>query len=457
MYQCVKCGFETSKPSIRCPRCGGLLIYRHGFRWSIDSGAQGIWKFRSMLPGFAIENSLSEGSTPLIPSNKLSGEGVRVYYKDEGRNPTGSFRDRVAALLTSHAYSLGYKGVVCATDGNMGASLAAYSTRLGLKAKAIVPRGSDWGKIVLMKSLGAEVIEHGESLDDVLVIAEKIADDEDLYNATAELNALSIEALKTIAFEITLDIGRPPDTIIVPVGSGLTLYSIYYGFREMLSHNVIRKLPRIVGVETCWNPRISIAMGYKVKACRMKPVIGLAYHYPPFENEAVEAIRSSGGDIVAVGSAEIFSAAEELARKEGLFVEPAAAAALAGYYKALDKGTIDEGIIVIVLTGHGLKAVGSYMGGNVRRRGLSRIMFSRDTKLEIIRLLYNRGGLNGYSIWRELGLKLTVQAIYQHLNELERKGILVSRIIDGKKYYYLSNKGLRIASLIEELYSLLYG
>jgi len=460
LYVCSRCGYSCEKPVIHCPQCGSIVHYIHGFRWEIDYGAHGIWRFRHQLPGFRVMNSLEEGFTPLLRSSRLSRElGVSsLYFKDEGRNPTGSFRDRVAALLTSHAYSLGYHGLVCATDGNTGASLAAYSTRLGLRVKAVVPRGSDWGKIVLMRGFGAEVIEHGESLDDVYSLAEKISLEEGLYNATSESNALSIEALKTIAYEIYLDLGDSLDYILVPVGSGLTLYSIYHGYRELLDNGVARRMPRLIGVETCWSPRISRALGLEARECSMKPVIGLAYRYPPLEREAVESIRVSRGFSIVVGWRDIASAGEMLARYEGLFVEPAAAAGLAGYLRAIGSGLVGrDDKVVIVLTGHGLKAFESYGSSRSRSRGLPRRVFSGDTKLEIIRLLSHSGELHGYSIWKMLGLGISVQAVYQHLNELERRGILVSRIVGGRRVYSLSNKGLRIASLLDELYELLRG
>lgn len=434
------------------------MHFRHEFKWFIDGKYPGIWKFKGQLPGFKIMNSLNEGLTPLIRSYRLSKE-VNVnnlYFKDEGRNPTGSFRDRVAALLTSHAYNLGFKELVCATDGNTGASLAAYSSRLALKVKAIVPRGSDWGKIILMKSFGAEVIEHGESLDDVYSLANKMAIEESLYNATSESNALSIEALKTISYEIYIDLGEVPDYIFIPIGSGLTLYSIFHGFMELMEHGIIDHLPRLIGIETCWNPRISRSMGLKARTCSMKPVIGLAYKYPPLEREAIYVIKQTNGFPVVVNWKNIFMASELLAKYEGLFVEPAAATAFAGYLEALGEGLVEkDNTSVILLTGHGLKAIESYSDRRVRIRSLPKKVFSGDTKLEIIRLLYRAGELHGYSIWKELGIKISVQAIYQHLNELERRGVLISRIVNGRKYYSLSNKGIRIASLLNELFDLL--
>ncbi len=451
-YKCVRCGFESSKPILHCPRCGSIVHFSHGFKWFIDSSRSGIYRFSSMLPVFSIENSLGEGFTPLIKSSRLSNEtGVsRLYFKNEGCNPTGSFRDRVAALLTSHAYELGYRVLVCGTDGNLGASLTAYASRLGFRVEAFVPRGCDWGKLVLMKSFGAHVIEHGESLDDVYGIVEKYALDRNYYNATSEANALSIEALKTIALEIYIDLGCVPDHIFIPIGSGLTLYSIYHGFTELLEHGIIDRTPHIHGVETCWNPRISLRLGYSVDKCVMEPIIGLAYRYPPLEKEVVDIIRDTGGGVWVVDRREVFYAGEELARKEGLFVEPAAATSYAGFTKALKEGFIGSSeSVVILLTGHGLKAFEHYTR-KLRVRKV-RNVFPSETKLEILRVLDEKGVLHGYGVWRELGLDISVQAVYQHLRDLEKKGIVISRIMDGKKYYMLTDRGRIIVEVLDEL------
>ncbi len=455
-YFCPRCGFSTREPILRCPTCKSLMVVKHSFKWFIDYSRRGIYKFYKMLPPIAIENSLDEGFTPLIKSKRISIE-LRIdnlYFKDEGRNPTGSFRDRVAALFTSHAYEIGYNTLVCATDGNLGASLAAYSARLGLNVKAVIPRGSDWGKIVLMKSYGAEIIEHGESLDDAYAYASTYAERERLYNATSESNALSIEALKTISFELFLELKKQPDHIFIPIGSGLTLYSIYYGFRELLEHKLIDKIPSIHGIETCWNPRISHLLGKKVSRCKMEPIIGLAYHYPPLEKEVVKVISETQGKIWVVDKNDIVASGEELARKEGLFVEPAASTSYAGFKKAIEQGFIDSReVVVVLLTGHGLKAYEKYAA---KRKTRAKTLFPKETKLEIIKTLYQSPSpLTGYILWKKLGINISVQAIYQHLSDLEKKGIVKSTIEYGKKYYTLTLKGKRIAELLLELTELL--
>jgi len=433
------------------------VLVPHKFDWKIDYDSLGIWRFSPMLPEFEVKNSLGEGFTPLVESINLVKELKleKLFFKDEGRNPTGSFRDRVAALITSHAKSVGAKTLVCATDGNTGASLAAYAARLGLRVKAYVPRESDYAKIILMKSLGAEVIARGETLDDVYnYVSRLVEENPEYYNATSEDNPLSIEALKTISLELYMELGNNIDTIIVPVGSGLTLYSIYHGFRELYEHGLIKKIPRLIGVQSCSNPSIALKLGIS-KKCDEKPIIGLAYELPPLERETIEAIKESKGSVVVVHRKQVIEAAEMLAKKEGLFVEPAAAVALAGLYEAVREYLVDKNdSIVLILTGHGLKAYEAYFEATRKKQIPSRI-FPKNTKMEIIRLLYEKEGLHGYSVWRELGLKVSVQAIYQHLNELERKGIVYSRVIGGKKHYYLTSKGKRIVELLNELSALL--
>jgi len=453
MFKCRNCGFTTSKPILRCPQCNSLLEAEHKFSWMIDNREKGIWIFKSILPEIKIRNSLGEGFTPLIESVFIGKKtGIeKLYFKDEGRNPTGSFRDRVAALITSHAKLEGYRKIVCATDGNTGASLAAYAARLGIKVITYVPRNADYSKIMFMKSFGAEVVEKGESLEDVYsFVNQYVLNNPSLYNGTSESNPLSIEALKTIAYELALDLINI-DKVLLPVGSGLTLYSLYKGFKELHENNVIKKIPKLIGIVHCSNRGILEEYGLSESVCKEKPVIGLSYTNPPFLREVIESVKETKGLIVPVTSTEIFKAGELIARYEGLFIEPSAASAIAGLLK-ISRQLDGSGNVVVLLTGHGLKGYEQYHG--LKKREKTRV-FYRDTKTEIIKLLMEKEGLHGYAIWKNLKIKVSLQAIYQHLHELEDKGIIYSRIVEGKRVYYLSLKGKRIAELLSEIESLL--
>lgn len=453
-FTCIKCGFRTDKPVLRCPKCGTILHAVHDFEWVIDEKKYGIWRFWRMLPKIKIHNSLGEGFTPLIESVYLEKMlGLKLYFKDEGRNPTGSFRDRVAALLTSHASMAGYEKLVCATDGNTGASLAAYAARLGLKVIAYVPRDADYSKIVFMKSLGAEVVQKGERLDDVYSFVNNIAvRDKKIYNATSEANPLSIEALKTIAFEIFRDLGDNVNTVVLPVGSGLTMYSIYHGFKELYKNNLMKKIPRIIGVTHCSNTEVLSITGMDVEECSEKPVIGLSYSFPPFAKEVVKVVKETRGLIIPVTLKDLLRAGEVMARREGLFIEPSAASAIAGLMK-VPRNILRRGEnVVVIITGHGLKGYEQYFG--IKKKERTRV-FYRDTKTEIIKLLKEQEGLHGYAIWKNLKIRITLQAVYQHLHELEKKGVVYSKEEEGKKLYYLSGKGKRVAELLDEIDTLL--
>jgi len=184
LYECPRCGFETTDPVMKCPRCSYIMHPRHGWDPTPRRGEQGIWAFEGVLPPIKVKISLGEGSTPLIKAARLRGEGI-IYFKDEGRNPTGSFRDRAAAIIVSDAASRGAKGLIAASDGNMGASLAAYAARAGINASIHVPSWTDPEKIMLIKAYGARVFTHDLSIDEILDHVARRARERGLYDASS--------------------------------------------------------------------------------------------------------------------------------------------------------------------------------------------------------------------------------------------------------------------------------
>ncbi len=394
--------------------------------WNMGVGlGMGIWRYSGILPETRNKVSLGEANTPLIEAMKLFHE--TIYYKDEGRNPTGSFRDRAAALIASDAADLRVKRLILASDGNMGASIAAYGARTGIPVTVYVPPWTDSEKIMLMKAFGANVIIHDKSLDELVRIADKRCRSEKCYNASSTMNVLSIEGLKTIAIEIYEQLGRAPREVILPLGSGLTLLSIYHGFKELLEHNMISYIPKLIGVETCGNPLYSSILKNTSK-CGEEPFPGLSYRKPIIMDQVVE-ILNKYGDVLVVTRRQVIESARRLAREEGLFVEPSSAVALAG---ALEIGLKDY--TTIILTGHGLKGPSAY---RLAPRTRSTALFPGSTKNMILELLKSKPGLTGYQVWRELGLKISVQAVYQHLHDLVDKGYLRVKVKNGLKHYYL--------------------
>jgi len=427
IVHCSRCGFRSDNyRGFYCPICGSLLDVIHDFKYKVNNKNTGIWIYESMLPSFKHRVTLGEGSTPLIESCRIFRE--TVFFKDEGRNPTGSFRDRAAALIVSDALDLGVKRLVLASDGNMGASIAAYGARTGLPVTVYVPPWTDHEKIVLMKAYGANVLIHDKSLDKLLKLVDRRSRD-GYYNASSTYNILSIEGLKTIVLEILYQLGKTPRTIVLPLGSGLTLLSLYHGFHELLKNNIVSNIPRFIGVETCGNPIYSsITRG--ISRCGEEPLPGLSYSKPLIMENVMEIIERYGETLV-VNRRKVVDAARELARSEGLFVEPSSAVALAG---ALEIGL--EDYTIILLTGHGLKGPSVYSRASKAR---STTLFPGSTKKLILDLLREKPGLTGYEIWKLLGLKISVQAIYQHLHELVNRGYLIVREDEGLKKYYLKS------------------
>ncbi|MEM1563854.1 MAG: pyridoxal-phosphate dependent enzyme, partial [Candidatus Bathyarchaeia archaeon] len=236
---CTTCGakFEAYPPRYSCKKCGSILEYKcddEALKTEKFVGPFTFWRYRKFLPAVRNVVSMGEGGTSLIKAWRLA-ESVglnNLYFKDETRNPTNSFRDRCAALMVSNAVDLGYKSLVCATNGNLGASLAAYCAKSGLACHVVVPRNVDMGKLAQMLIYDAIIEEHGEIVDDSLKRADELAKEMRWYQGSAEFNPLSIEALKTIAYEVYEQM-EAPDWFIAHMGSGGTLYAVWKGFKEL--------------------------------------------------------------------------------------------------------------------------------------------------------------------------------------------------------------------------------
>lgn len=441
IYKCLRCGYSIGEPEISCPRCGYLMHPEHNWMLRV-SRIHSIWDFAGVLPEINRKISLGEAWTPLVLSTKLFRE-TTVYFKDEGRNPTGSFRDRAASIIVSDAFTMNTKRIILASDGNMAASIAAYAAKAGIPVTVHVPSWTDPEKIMLVKAYGARVIVSDKSLDELLVTVKKKAGKYGYYNASSTHNPLSIEGLKTIGLEIFLDLQHVPRNIILPLGSGLTLLSIYHGFSELKQHGLINDFPRLIGVETCGNPLYSETLYRSIKKCDEKPLPGLHYRKPSVY-ELVLKIIEKHGDVLVVSRKEVFKAAKKLARNEGLFVEPSSAVALAG---ALKISIEDE--TVILLTGQGLKGPREY--GLASRSKRVTTLFPGTTKALILSILRDHPGLTGYNVWKKLGLRISVQAVYQHLNDLVSNGLIEARVDEGVKKYYLSRQGMRLLRVMNDL------
>ena len=314
-----------------------------------------IEEYRERLP--VLEStpvvSLCEGGTPLVRSDPLSTEtGLEVYLKYEGANPTGSFKDRGMSVAISKALEEGSKAVVCASTGNTSASASAYAGKAGVTCGVLVPKGKiAQGKMAQTLVHGARVLEVEGTFDEALTVARDLSD---RYPVTLvnSVNPYRLEGQKTAAFEICDALGRAPDYHLTPVGNAGNITSHWMGYTEYLADGVIEKAPRLFGFQA--RGAAPIVLGRPV-ARPSTVATAIRIGNPASWDRAVAAASESKGRILAVTDREIVAAYRRLAH-EGLFVEMASAASVAGLLQVAAEGLIDPGsTVVCVLTGHGLK------------------------------------------------------------------------------------------------------
>jgi threonine synthase len=297
--------------------------------------------------------SLGEGGTPLVRSTPLSAEtGCEVWLKYDGTNPTGSFKDRGMTVAISRAIEDGARAVVCASTGNTSASAAAYAAKAGIPCGVLVPKGKvALGKMAGTLVHGARVLEVDGNFDASLGLARDLAEG---YPVTLvnSVNPHRIQGQKTCAFEIVDALGRSPDLHLLPVGNAGNITSHWLGYSEYLDDGVIAEPPRLFGFQAAGAAPLVVG-----EPVRDPQTIATAIRIgnPASWEGAVEAARASEGAIRAVTDREILAAYRRVAR-EGLFVEPASAASVAGLLRLHADGELAGGqLVVCVLTGHGLK------------------------------------------------------------------------------------------------------
>ncbi|MFH1767855.1 MAG: threonine synthase [Candidatus Omnitrophota bacterium] len=306
--------------------------------------------------------TILEGNTPLIPAPAVSaflGKRFELYLKYEGLNPTGSFKDRGMTVAVSKAKEERQRAVICASTGNTSASAAAYAGRANLKCIVVIPEGAiALGKLAQALMHNAEVVAVKGNFDDALTLVREISS---LYpvRLVNSLNPHRIEGQKTAAFEIVDVLGDAPVFHSLPVGNAGNITAYWKGYKEYYSYRKINRLPIMLGFQA--KGACPIVKG---KAVRKPKTIATAIRIgnPASWQKALEAKAESGGVIDAVTDREIVSAYKLLAKYEGVFVEPASSASIAGLFKLNKEGYFKRFInsfgkitIVATLTGHGLK------------------------------------------------------------------------------------------------------
>jgi threonine synthase len=300
--------------------------------------------------------TLLEGNTPLIAAPKLAeeaGGGFDLYLKYEGVNPTCSFKDRGMTAAMTQARAKGAQLVVCASTGNTSASAAAYASRAGLRCAVLLPHGKiALGKLAQARMYGAEMIALRGSFDDALRLVRDLGTQPGVEIVNS-INPVRIEGQKTGAFEICDVLGRAPDFHFLPVGNAGNITAYWRGFREYHQHGRITTLPRMCGFQAAGAAPI-----VEGRVINDPQTIATAIRIgnPASWAGATEAVTQSNGLIESVTDAEILSAYSRIARLEGIFVEPACAAPVAGLIRMGRRGLIPAGsVVTLTLTGHGLK------------------------------------------------------------------------------------------------------
>ena len=300
--------------------------------------------------------TLFEGNTPLVPAPRLAeatDRSMQIYLKCEGFNPTGSFKDRGMTMAISKALETGSRAVICASTGNTSAAAAAFAARAGIRAFVMVPKGAvALGKLSQAAIHGAKVLMVDGNFDQALTIVRQIAE---RYPVTLvnSVNPFRLEGQKTGAFEICDQLGRAPDYHLIPVGNAGNITAYWRGYREYHRAGRVKELPRMVGFQAAGAAPI-----YENRVIEEPRTVATAIKIgnPASWGPALEATKDSRGWIDIVTDEEILRAYRLLAHEEGIFMEPASAATVAGLIKLIKAGRFEPGsTLVLTLTGHGLK------------------------------------------------------------------------------------------------------
>ena len=375
--ECINCHTKYDIDDIVyfCRKCGDILEIKLDFARLAETLKSGdwkktplsVWRYRDFMPIHESAKivTLNEGGTGLHRSERLGKElGLKnLYVKNEGENPTGSFKDRGMTVGVTKAVELGARHVICASTGNTSASLAAYAARAGIKCTVLIPSGKiAYGKLAQAMIHGAKVLQVRGNFDEALEFVLKLAEKHKNIYLLNSINPFRIEGQKSLGYEICEQLNNDaPDRIIVPVGNAGNISAIWKGLTEFHKLGYIKTLPKMTGIQAAGSAPIVQAI--KTNSDKIIPVdkpetvaTAIRIGAPVSWKKAINAIRESYGTAETVTDEEILDAQKTLAQIEGIFVEPASASSIAGLKKLVKSGVIGKNErVVCVTTGHGLK------------------------------------------------------------------------------------------------------
>ncbi|MDZ4764616.1 MAG: threonine synthase [Chloroflexota bacterium] len=382
IFQCSICDREYAPDAVTytCPVCGMVgtldVLYDYAaIRAKLDrdklsaSKQASMWRYADLLPD-AVQPPLRVGMTPLYDVPRLAADlGVRAaWVKDDGLNPTGSFKDRASALVVGRALHQEIRVVATASTGNAAAALAGVGASVGrdkLETIIFVPASAPEAKIAQLLVYGATVLLIEASYDVAFDLCYQMCLEQGWYCRNTGINPFTTEGKKTAAFEIAEQLDwRVPDVVMVSVGDGNILAGIHKGFADLQRLGWIERIPRLIGVQAQNSSPLVEAWENGTAAVDMQPVDAdtiadsISAGLPRDRAKALRAVRETDGAFVAVPDSAILAAIPALARLTGVFAEPACAAVYAGAKRALELGYLDSNeSVAFVLTGNGLKDV----------------------------------------------------------------------------------------------------
>jgi len=373
--------YAVEDVKVSCAKCGSLLDIKYDWsklpvpknlnffehRWSTKgTGTEGrldfsgVWRFRELMPFYRTEEdvvTIGEGRTVLQSADLLSSRmGMRpgkLLLQYEGLNPSGSFKDNGMTAAFTHARMVGARRVACASTGNTSASLALFAAFAEMQGIVFIGSGKiSFGKLSQALDYGALTLQIQGDFDACLRRVRQVADKLGIYLMNS-VNPFRLEGQKTGAFEVCDQLGRAPDYHLIPVGNAGNITAYWRGYREYHRASRVTELPRMVGFQAAGAAPI-----YENRVIEEPRTVATAIKIgnPASWGPALEAVKDSRGWIDIVTDEEILRAYRMLAREEGIFMEPASAATVAGLVKSVKAGRFEPGsTVVLTLTGHGLK------------------------------------------------------------------------------------------------------
>jgi len=387
---CRECSATYPPEAVHaCERCFGPVEVRYDYkalatavtRESIASGPPSMWRYKELLP---VDGhgpvSLGAGYTPLVRADRLAAEiGLgELWVKDDTRNPTGSFKDRVVSVALTKARELGFKVAACASTGNLANSVAAHAARAGMESVVLIPSNLEAAKVLTTAVFGGRLLAVDGNYDDVNRLCAELASEYPEWAfVNVNLRPYYAEGSKTLAFEVAEQLGwELPDHVVVPVASGAQLTKIDKGFRELVQLGLVPPRGDVDAEDPAGPVRVSgaqaegcspVAAAFATGADEVLPVKpdtiakSLAIGNPADGWYALEVVRRTGGAVGAVSDAEILEGIRLLARTEGIFAETAGGVTIATLAKLAREGIVrpDERVVAYV-TGNGLKTVEAF-------------------------------------------------------------------------------------------------